>query len=61
MTFFFLMGETFGQLTEGVGAKSNLNSTFIYLYSLGAEIWFKKNIIIYKILVICQEKAGVLI
>jgi hypothetical protein len=28
------------QFTGGTGAKTYINSTFIYLYSLIAEIWF---------------------
>jgi hypothetical protein len=34
-----LFGEMRRQLTRGIGVYE-LNSTFIYLYSLGAEIWF---------------------
>jgi hypothetical protein len=36
-----LLGETSGQLTGGVGAKTYINSTIVYPCSLIAEIWFK--------------------
>jgi hypothetical protein len=36
-----LLREISIQFTGGVGAKTYINSTIVYLYSLWAEIWFK--------------------
>jgi hypothetical protein len=45
-------------LQEETGAKSNLNSIFVYLCSHRAEYGSMRDMIIYKVLRNCQESAA---